>query len=178
MFDFSTLQQLFGGGNGQGLLGQYGQQPYGGQQQPQMGQQQGGMPGYGTNPYAMGIPTQPQATAPYQQYSPYTQGGSPYTQTGWTPSFQDYFSPFQDLRQEWQDKNNADYTAAQQPQGPSNPNQGQVAWSGGNPLDPFYTGSQNSGAIDWITQEEADKRQARLDMVNYWGGYGGISGLR
>jgi len=110
MFDFSMLQQLFGGGLGQGLLGQ----------QPQMGQQQGGMPGYGPNvgnPYAMGIPTQPQATPPYQQYSPYTQGGSPYTQGG-TPNFQDYFSPFQDLRQEWQDKNNADYVAAQQPQVP------------------------------------------------------------
>ena len=105
MFDFSMLQQLFGGGLGQGLLGQ--------------GQQQPAMPGYGPNvgnPYAMGIPTQPQATAPYQQYSPYTQGGSPYTQTGWTPSFQDYFSPFQDLRQQWQDQNALDYTNAQQPQ--------------------------------------------------------------
>ena len=122
MFDFSTLQQLFGGGLGQGLLGQ--QPQMGGQQPPQMGQQNGGMPGYGPNvgnTYAMGIPTQPQATAPYQQYSPYTQGGSPYTQTGWTPSFQDYFSPFQDLRQELQDKNNADYTAAQQPQVPQQP---------------------------------------------------------
>jgi len=116
MFDFSMLQQMFGGGLGQGLLGQ----------QPQMGQQQPAMPGYGPNmgnPYAMGIPTQPQATAPYTQQSPYTQG-SPYTQTGWTPSFQDYFSPFQDLRQQWQDKNNADYAAAQQPQVP--PNQGQI----------------------------------------------------
>ena len=167
MFDFSMLQQLFGGGRGQGLLGQ---QPYGGQQQPQMGQQQPAMPGYGPNvgnPYAMGIPTQPQATAPYQQYSPYTQGGSPYTQTGWTPSFQDYFSPFQDLRQEWQDQNALDYTAAQQPQTPPN---------GGQHYTSVPYSGIGAGMMSAITGEPATQRiyDAGYSPPVFSGGGGGI----
>jgi len=117
MFDWSYLQQMFGNG-GQGLL-------QGNPMQAYQGQQGQGMPPNLGNPYAMGIPTQPQASAPYQQYSPYT-SGSPYTMTGTNspplpqglPSFQDYFNPFQTLRQDWQDQNALDYTNSQQPVAP------------------------------------------------------------
>jgi len=75
MFDWSVLQQMFGYG-GQGLLQANPMQGY--QGNPYQGQQQaqGMNPNMG-NPYAMGIPTQPQGQQPYTQQSQYT-GVSPY----------------------------------------------------------------------------------------------------